>query len=184
MNPQVASFLVFVRRNLFATICALLIAGLATASWFISQEIDELNASLEDRAKEGQSMLELLIGGSTQRQELAAVREATHRIEDNLVIENNLAENYWYFFRFEEQAKARLPELHQLSAPASDTSPLYRRIPYSIRVTGTYEQVAAFLLAVESGPRLANITSFAFTRRASGSDALALELSVELLGKK
>lgn len=184
MNPQLASALAFVRRHLFATICAVLIAGSAVAAWMLSQEIDDLNAAVEDRAKEGDDMLKLLVGGSTQRQELAAVREATHRIEDNLVVENNLAENYWYFFRFEEQAKARLPELHQLSSPTTDASTLYCRVPYSIRVTGTYDQVAAFLFAIETGPRLANVTSFALTRRTAGGDAITLDLSVELLGKK
>jgi Tfp pilus assembly protein PilO len=184
MNPQVASFLVFVRRNLLGAICALLIAGLAVASWFLWDEIDTLEHAREERAKEGEDMLALLVGGSTLRQELAALREATHRIEDNLVVENDLAGNKWYFYRFEDQAKARLPQLNQLNSPTTDSSPLYRRVPYSIRVTGTFEQVAAFLLAVESGPRLASITSFSYSRRATGGDALTLDLTLELLGKK
>lgn len=183
MSPQVASIFTFVRRNLVSSICTVLLLGLGVASWFLWQEIDSLELTRQERAKEGEDMLELLIGGSTQRQELAALREATHRIEDNLVIENNLAENYWYFFRFEEQAKARLPELHQLSSPTTDSSPLFRRIPYSVRVTGTYEQIASFLLSIESGPRLASIKSFNFNRRAGG-DLLSLDLNVELLGKK
>ena len=184
MSPKLADFLGFLRRNLFGTICTVLIIGSAVATWFLWDDIDSLEHARDDRDQEDKEMLDTLKKGSSQREELAAVRTATHRIEDNLVIENNLAENYWYFFRFEEQAKARLPELHQLSSPSTDSSPLFRRVPYSIRVTGTYEQVAAFLISIESGPRLASITAFDFSRRAPGADSLTLDLTLELLGKR
>lgn len=184
MSPPAAKFAALLRRNPFATGCTVLIVGLAVTSWFLWQQIDDLELTRQDRAKEGEANLELLIGGSTQRQELAAAREATHRIEDNLVVETNLAENLWYFYKFEEQTKSRLPELHQLNSPTTDASPLYRRVPYTLRISGTYEQVASFLLAIESGPRLANINSFTFSRRGSGPDAVALDLTLDLLGKK
>ena len=164
--------------------CTIITLGLGVAAWLLSEQVDALAVAHQERAKEGEAMLTLLVGGSTQRQELAAVREAAHRIEDNLVVETSLAENLWYFYRFEEQTKARLPELHQLSSPTTDPSPLFCRVPYSLRVTGTYEQVAAFLLALETGPRLANITSFTFHRSGTSSDAIALDLTLELLGKK
>lgn len=184
MSPQAAKFVALLRRNPFGAICTVLVIGLAVTSWFLWQQIDDQELTLRDRAKEGEDNLALLISGSTQRQELAAAREATHRIEDNLVIETNLAENLWYFYKFEEQTKSRLPELHQLNSPTTDASPLYRRVPYTLRISGTYEQVASFLLAIECGPRLANITSFTFSRRGSGADAIALELTLDLLGKK
>lgn len=184
MSLQTARFVALLRRNPFGAICTVLVVGLAVTSWFLGQEIEDRELALQDRAKEGEANLELLIGGSTQRQELAAAREATRRIEDNLVVETNLAENLWYFYKFEEQTKSRLPELHQLNSPATDASALYRRVPYTLRISGTYEQVASFLLAIESGPRLANINSFTFSRRGSGPDAVALELTLELLGKK
>ncbi|MSU66365.1 MAG: hypothetical protein EXS38_09755 [Opitutus sp.] len=129
-------------------------------------------------------MLSLLVGGSTQRQELAAAHEIARRLDENLVVEENLAENLWYFYRLEEQTKARLPELHQLSSSPTDASPLFKRVPYTLRATGNYEQVASFLLALETGPRLVNITSFNFARTGANRAGLALELSIELLGKK
>jgi len=112
------------------------------------------------------------------------VREYPRRIEDNLVVEDNLAENLWYFYKLEEQTKARLPELRQLNAPPPDTGSLYKRVPYLLKVTGTYVQVSAFLYALETGPRLANITSFGFRRREANGSMIALDLSIELLGKK
>ena len=186
MNPQLASFITLLRRYPLSAICAILTVVLGFAVWTPSfgllDQNRELEREREARNKEWEAMLSLLVGGSTQRQELAAAREATRRIEDNLLVEANLAENLWYFYKLEEQTKARLPELHQLSSPPTDTSPLFKRIPYTLRVNGTYEQVAGFLQALETGPRLVKITSFNFAR--SGAAGFALDLSVELLGKK
>ena len=42
----------------------------------------------------------------------------------------------------------------------------------------------AYLIAIETGPRLANITAFSFTRRDKDGTGVTLELSLELLGKK
>jgi len=183
MNPQLANFVALVRRYPFAVTCTVLVIGLAVTSWFLWQQIDERELTLEDRAKVGEANLELLIGGSTQREELAAVRKANRLIEDNLVIEANLADNKWYFYKIEEQTKAHLLDINQYPAPAGD-SPLYRRMPFSARITGTYEQVASFVLSIETGPRLSNITAFTFSRRDKDPDRLALDLNLELLGKK
>jgi Tfp pilus assembly protein PilO len=183
MNARLDPLLLLLRRYPFCAVCTLVTLALAGTAWFLSGQNKDLEAVRVERAKEGEAMLVTLVGGSTQRQELAAVKEAARRIEENLVIDSNLAENAFYFYKFEEQSKARLPELHPLTSPASDSSPLYRRVPYTLRVVGTYEQVSAFLFAIETGPRLANITAFSFSRRES-EGGVALDLSLELLGKK
>lgn len=184
MNSRLAAFLALIRRYPFAATCIFLIIGSGVGAYFLSDDIDAQEAARLDRAKEGESMLELLVGGSTQRQELDAVREATRRIDDNLIIESNLADNSWYFYRIEEQTKSRLLELHPQSSPTSDGATLYRRVPYTLRVSGSFEQVSAYLLALETGPRLTNITSFGYSRRDKESPGVVLELSLELLGKK
>lgn len=184
MNPRVEQFIALVRRFPYATVCTGLTLLLAGVAWYLSSQNEELEVVRDNRAKEGEAMLTLLVGGSTQRAELAAARDAARRIEDNLVIESNLAENAFYFYKFEEQTKARLPELHPLSSPTTDTSTMYRRVPYTLRVTGNYEQVAAFLFAIETGPRLAHISAFGLTRREPGGSEITLDLSLELLGKK
>jgi Tfp pilus assembly protein PilO len=125
-----------------------------------------------------------LISGPSVKQELSASREVTRRIEDNLVIEDNLAENLWYFYKIEQQTKAHLAELRPLNSLVSDSKAYYKRVPFSIRLTGTYEQTGAFLYAVETGPRLANITSLTFRRVEPDSLNVLLDLDVELLGKK
>ena len=179
-----AGVLTLIRRWPYCVACLLLTIVSAGGLWFVRGEIAELQLVHAEKTKEGEAMLATLVGGSTQRTELEAVREATRRIEENLVIEANLPENLWYFYKLEEQTKARLPELHQLNSPSTDKSPLYRRVPYTLRIAGSYGQVASFLLALETGPRLAKITSFNFARADAQGAALTLDLSLELLGRK
>ena len=184
MNPQLTNLFAFLRRYPHSAICVVTTIACAAGAWFLSGQNGELDVARKDREKEGEAMLALLVGGSSQREELAAAHEIARRIDDNLVVEDNLAENLWYFYKLEEQTKARLPELHQMSSPPGDTSPLFKRVPYTLRATGSYDQVAAFLLALETGPRLINITSFNCARTGAVGAGLALDLSVELLGKK
>ncbi len=171
------------RRHIVSTLCAFVLLLCALASWYIHGNIKWLELEQKQLAQDGDLMMTTLTSGPSVRQELAAARETTHRIEDNLVIEDNLAENLWYFYKIEQQTKARL-ELHQMNPLQSDSKALYRRIPYTVRVTGTYEQVGAFLYAIETGPRLSNITLMTIRRREPGSLVVQLDLNLELLGKK
>lgn len=173
-----------IRRYPWSTFCILLTLAAAVGGWVLYGKIGELKVRHVDRAREGDAMLALLIGGSVQRQELAFIRETTRRIEENLLVESNLAENTWYFFKLEEQTKVRLPELHPLSSPITDKSPLYKRIPYTLRATGTHEQVMSFVRGLETGPRLVTIKSFSLARPDPNGTNLTLDLSLDFLGKK
>lgn len=202
MNPQLEQLIALMRRYPYCVVCAALTLALGVGCWFLWQDIDQLEVAHEERAKEGEAMLTLLVGGSIQRQELMAAHDAARRIEDNLAIETELPENNQYFYNFEGRTKATLLDLNPLNAPAADASRPYKRIPYTLRIAGEYEQVAAFLVALETGPRLVNITSFNFARRAiagggagggsvipaaSGdtvsTNGVVLDLNLELLGK-
>ena len=184
MSDATWGFFAMMRRYRYCAACVIVAIAALLGAWFLRGEIRIYQLTLSDRAKQGDETLSTLVGGSTTRQELAHVREATRRIEENLVVETNLAENLWYFYKLEEQTKVRLPELHQLSSPPNDKSPLYRRVPYTLRVTGTYEQVTSFLQALETGPRLLKITSFNFGRLDPQGATLSLDLGIELLGKR
>lgn len=184
MSRGLPGLMTVVRRWPYCLACVALTVISALGWWMVRDQIAGLHTVHAQRTKEGEAMLALLVGGSTQRAELEIVRETARRIEENLVVEANLAENLWYFYKLEEQTKARLPELHQLSSPTTDKSPLYRRVPYSLRIAGSFDQVAAFLLALETGPRLVKITGFNYARAEAQGSAMALDLNVELLGKK
>lgn len=184
MSGLLARLLDFVRRWPYSVTCGVLTVLLAGGAAYLHVEINRLESTLKSKSEEGETMLDKLVGSSTLRQELTEIRQVTRRIEENLVIETNLAVNLWYFYKLEEQTKAQLPELHQVSSPASDKSPHFRRVPYGLRVIGTYEHVAAFLLALETGPRLVKITTFSLSRTDPSGASVSLDLNVELLGKR
>lgn len=185
MIPALTPFFALLRRYPYAAACVGLALACAGGVWFLREHNAGLQVELAERATKGEAMLLTLVGGSTLREELDYLRDAVRRIDENLVVEANLAENLWYFYKLEEQTKARLPELRQLNSPTSDKSTFYRRVPYTLRVTGFYDQVSAFLLALESGPRLVKIRNFGFSRNdAASGGTITLDLSVELLGKR
>ncbi len=82
-----------VRRFPLGAVCTLLTIILSISAWVLRGQIVELDTVRREREKEGEAMLELLVGGSTQRQELAFVKEVAKRIDENIVVEDNLAEN-------------------------------------------------------------------------------------------
>jgi len=180
----ILQWIAVLRRHPLSVLCAIVCVVSALVSWYIYGNLKWLDLEHRQLGQDADLAVSTLISGPAIRQELAASREITRRIDDNLVVPDNLAENLWYFYKIEQQSKAHLVELHPLNLLTSDPKALYRRIPFSIRVTGTYEQTGAFLYLTETGPRLTNITALSFRRRESGSLATLLDMNVELLGKK
>jgi Tfp pilus assembly protein PilO len=177
-------WLAIARRHPLSALCAGICVTCGIICWYIYGNMKWLDLEHKQLNQDTELALSSLISGPSVKQELSASREVTRRIEDNLVIEDNLAENLWYFYKIEQQTKAHLAELRPLNSLVSDSKAYYKRVPFSIRLTGTYEQTGAFLYAVETGPRLANITSLTFRRVEPDSLNVLLDLDVELLGKK
>jgi Tfp pilus assembly protein PilO len=181
---DIMEWIAVVRRHPLSLLCGVVIIVCGVSSWVIYDNMSGLELERNQLAQDGDLMVATLITGPSVRTELEVTREITRRLDDNLVVEENLAENLWYFYKIEQQTKAHLTELHQLNPLAPDSRSLYKRISYSLTVTGTYEQTGAFLYAIETGPRLANITLVSFRRVEPGGPELSLEINLELLGKK
>jgi Pilus assembly protein, PilO len=173
-----------VRRHPLSALCGTIVLLCAIVCWYVYGNMKWLDLEHKQVLQDSDLDLSSMLSGPSVRQERLAALEVTHRIEDNLVIEDNLAENLWYFYKIEQQTKAHIAELRPLNSLISDSKAYYRRVPFSIRVTGTYEQASAFLYAIETGPRLSYITSLAFRRADPTSLQVILEFNVELLGKK
>jgi Tfp pilus assembly protein PilO len=185
MNASdIMEWIAVVRRHPLSVLCGIIFLVCGTLSWVIYDDMKGLELERNQLAQDGDLMVATLITGPSVRTELEMIREVTRRLDDNLVVEDNLAENLWYFYKIEQLSKAHLSELHQLNPLTPDSRSLYRRIPYSLTVSGTYEQTGAYLYAIETGPRLANITSVNFRRTEPGGPSLRLEINLELLGKK
>jgi hypothetical protein len=172
------------RRHPLSALCGSVVVICALVCWGLNRDLTWLEIDHKQLLQDGELQLAAMISGPSVRQERLAALEVTRRIEDNLVIEDNLAENLWYFYKMEQQTKVHIAELLPVNSIVSDTRSLYRRVPFTIRVTGTYDQTAAFLHAIETGPRLSNVTYLSYRRSDLASANVILEMNVELLGKK
>jgi len=154
---------------------------LGVANYFLWQRQQTLNSQHEEVRRSGEKMFSALSGHSRIVAQLTATDEAIKQIDLNLMSENDLAENLGYFYQMETLTRVRLTQLQQLSAPPSDGA-TYKAIPFSLRVTGSYPQLIAFIRELESGPRLLRIKTFDFSRGDAKSNTIALGLTVEVLG--
>jgi hypothetical protein len=163
-------------------VLAVLLAG---ASAWLQVDLRGLEARLQVRAREGQKMLKLIARGSQLRTELAAVRTASRRIDENLVVEKNIPENFWYFYKVEQDTQVKLTELQQRpAAPPEPGAPAtYKRVPFSLKLAGSFRSVITFLQWVETGPRFQRVNSFLLQRQDLKSDNVVLQLDLELLGR-
>ncbi len=182
MNPVLQQIIAFVRRYPIVVLSLTLFSILSVANYFLWQRQQVLASQHEEVRRNGEAMLLALNGYSRINAQLATVQEALGVIERNLVVEGDLAENLGYFYQIVTRSHVRLNQLNQLSSqPVAEGVP-FKSVPFSLRVTGTFPQVMSFLHELETGPRLLRIKTYNFTRSDPKSNALALDLTVELLG--
>ena len=185
MNPIENSQLgALLRRNIFGSVCTILSLLLAAGLWVVRLDIHSHEIMNRERSQEGAAMDSTLVTGPLIKTELARAQDIVQRIETNLVIDKNLADNLWYFYRIHPDSKDILTNLRALNAdPAPDDSD-YKVVPFSLQLTGNYEQLASYLLQIETGPRLMLIRAFSFKRSAPRSPILTLNLEVKVLAKR
>jgi len=169
----------------FGAIGLLAFAG----AWLIGQRLPPIEAELRQRTEEGEFALGALAASPVLRAELAYVREVTRRIETNVVDELAVDVNYGYFYSLEKRSRARLSDLRPIVVGLPEGRSPYKHVSFSLRLTGTYPQVAEFLRQLEIGPRLVRVTNFSFRRRTpspgqSADENVALDLTLDLLGKR
>jgi hypothetical protein len=120
----------FFRSQPFVGICiGLLVLSLASI-WWVRRQTGAYEQELERITEKGTETLGLVAMRGMLADELATVQSAVRRTEDNLVIEDNLAENLWYFYSVEGRTQTRLTELRQLDPPTPGLEDSYLRVPY------------------------------------------------------
>ncbi len=180
-SSQLGSLL---RRNIFCTVCVILCLLLSAGLWVLGLYVHSLEIVNRERSQEGAAMDSTLVTGPLIKQELARAQDIVQRIESNLVIDKNLADNLWYFYKIYPDSKDILTNLRALNPdPPSDDFD-YKVLPFTVQLTGNYEQVAGYLLQLETGPRLLQIRSFNFRRQGVRSPVITLNLDVRVLARK
>ena len=157
---------------------------LAGVSIWLQLDSSALEIRQQSRAREGDNMLKFIARGSQLRTELTTVRAAAQRITESLVVEKNIPENFWYFYKIEQDTQVKLTELQQRPTPLQDagTPATYKRVPFSLKLTGNFRAVIAYLQRLETGSRFGRINSFQLQRQDPTTSNVVLQLDLELLG--
>jgi len=177
-------WLAVVRRHPLSALCAIVCILCACACWYILGNMKWLEIEHKQISQDADLAQASLISGPSVKQERLAALVTTRQIEENLVVEENLAENLQYFYKIENRTKSHVAELRPLNSIISDSKSLYKRVPFEIRVTGTYEQAVGFLYGIETGPRLASVTSLSIRRQEPGGSSVTIDMDVDFLARK
>jgi Tfp pilus assembly protein PilO len=178
-NPAIA----LIKRHKFASFCTITSLVLLVAIWVLRLDLHTMVIQTREHDQDNQAMLSTLASGPLIKQELARAQEIVQRIESNLVVESKLEDNVAYFYKLQKETKADIVFLKQQPADNSNDWD-YKVVPYNLQLSGTYEQVAAFMLALETGPKLSQIKLFAFRRLEAGANRISLTIDLKLLGKR
>jgi Tfp pilus assembly protein PilO len=182
MNTALRQLAAQIRRAPLVAANVVILLILGVANYFLWQRQQDLNLQHTEVKRSGEAVMLSLAGQARVSGELVRVQDALKVIDQNLVAEGDLAENLGYFYQMETISHVRLSQLNQLNAlPVQDGNP-YKSIPFTLRASGSFAQIMAFLHAMETGPRLLRIKSFGLGRAELKTSALSLDLTVELLG--
>jgi Tfp pilus assembly protein PilO len=173
----------FVRRFPVGVLSLSLCLPLGVAVYLLRSAIARADVEYENINETGVTMSEAVAGVRNIRSQAAMTRAAVQQIDAGLIDENNLAENLWYFYQIEEQTHAHISELHQLTSGTIHPEAVYKVVPFSLRIAGSYEQVANYLYRLETGPRMLRISSYEIQRQDSAGGIVMLSLSLEILAR-
>ncbi|MFI5337887.1 MAG: type 4a pilus biogenesis protein PilO [Opitutales bacterium] len=182
-HPTFTAIWDYIRRYPVGALSLGLCVPLGATIFLFRLQLIEEERRYDELNETGQAMAESVAGVRNVRVQSAIVRSAVEQIDAGLIDENNLAENLWYFYRIEEQTQARISELHQLNSAPPKPDASYKVVPFSLRIAGSYEQVANYLYRLETGPRLLRVSTFSIQRQDAAGNSLMLAVNLDLLAR-
>ncbi len=181
MSYRLRQLLALAKEHPFVTACLLIILVAGNLSIYFSQQNTELESIQNRLRKDGDATSRTINAAVTLRRDGLMIDNTLKEIDASLVTEDNLAENYGYFYIIEEQTQAQIGELHQNASPAAEGEGKFKTVPVTLTAKGTYAQVFDFLHKIETGSRLIKISSFTMHRSQPTGDAVTLALELNML---
>jgi Tfp pilus assembly protein PilO len=182
MNAFFLQLRTFARNYPVAFTSLVLLVVLGGADWFLWKRWTQLNVDNERSHAQGEAMLLSLSSHPRIEAQLKEAGKALTYIDQNLALESDLAGNLDYFYQIEKSTSAKLSSLSQLSSQPSTDKESYQAIPFSLRLSGSYPQILAYLHALETGPRLVRLKNYRLSQGGT-SEGLSLDLTVDMLGR-
>jgi len=174
-------------------VCLSLILLTSAASYVLWQYQQRLDREYASTRQSGESMLRALAQQPRITTEIATLAVALQAINQNLIKEEDLADNLGYFYQAERISGIRLTQLNQLSVQPQPLDTLYKSIPFTLQATGSYVQIIRFLRELETGSRQLKIRTYRLSwapsnrdpRKlgTSAPDLMILQSTLEILGR-
>lgn len=182
MSPRLRRLREFAHQHAFIATCTVVttLALLANAGlWWHRQEITHEH---EDVRRRGEVMVAAVADRARIQNDVAALEDALDQIERNLAAEESMEVNLGYFYRLEKLSRVRLERIDQLVAAPAAPGSVYRSVPVSLLIEGSYRNLLGFIRELETGPRVLRVREYRLERDEDVAE-LHLQLTVELLAR-
>ncbi|HYC70974.1 MAG TPA: type 4a pilus biogenesis protein PilO [Opitutaceae bacterium] len=170
----------FARRRPLVAGCLFLAALSLPANLYLWRERSAVTAEHAEIRRRGEATLAAVADRGRIKADVAALTEALGEIDRHLASEESMEVNLGYFYRVEKLSRVRLARIDQLVAAPTIAGQPYKAVPVSLRVTGPYRNLLAFIRELETGPRLLRVREYRLERDPGVTD-LNLHLTVDLL---
>lgn len=180
-NQELAAVL---KKNPISVGCAVLTLLLAGGLYYISDDIPNATAELEQKSAEGQRLAANLQNSAQLNDQYAAIAAAGKELTGRLVHPGELAKNLQYFYKIEAETGTKLIELRQVPPAAiKGAKPNFIPVTYSVGLLGDYNQVLEYLRRLEHGTHFCRVITAGVSGATVERGPLKLSLTLELLGQ-
>lgn len=162
-----------------------------------NEQITRMEADYDDLDVRRSRILKNMKYGAELEPDLAEMKEMMSEVEKRLFLPSDLATNQRYFYQLESATGVTITGLQQIVRPppaGKDNKKArklaarakYQAIVYDMNVSGTYEQIIAFLRELEGGDAFACVDGFSIIQNKGkgGASEVSMRLAVEVLGRK
>lgn len=183
MKTLFHQFAALLRQRPFLSGAVAFVLVLGASNYFFWHLRRDAAKQRDEARHKGETMLRALVNRPRIDTDLAALQMAISYLESNLFDEHSMEVNLGYFYRLEKPARVRLVRLNQLASPPSPDRKIFKSVPFSMQITGSYRNTLSFVRALETGSRILRIRSCSFERSASDANEFVVDLTVDALAK-
>jgi len=155
-------------------------------------KVDDLAYQVEEKVdvlEKVQRNTERAIGLEEDVEIIEAYRD---EINDRLMVEEEVATNYAYFYNLERQTGIRIVNINQKASldkaskpPQIPATNSYSVIPYTLAIQGSFAQVLDFVHRLERGKYLLRIDKFnTTTQTTEAASVIVASMDIFILGEK
>ncbi|HEX4046552.1 MAG TPA: hypothetical protein VGG34_00475 [Opitutaceae bacterium] len=157
--------LIFVRKNVVAVSCAVLIIVICVAMYYRKDLLPDAEKVLADKTKQGELLAANKEDANQLKEQYAQLVSENDAIASRMIHVGQLAENMQYFYKIESETGTKLSDPHQGSAaaPPKGQKPNFVSVGFTVSAKGDYGQLLNLLRKLENGDHYSRINTLRLT---------------------